>query len=86
MTRYEASPEMGRYETRALERRRAEPSFTALSRADQPSAGSQALLYTGGLTLLAAALALGWTGVRPTPRRHTPTAPAPAYARARRRS
>lgn len=69
---------------RRRERARPEPSFTAIAHADQPSAWAQGLLYTGGATLLAAALALGWSGVRPTPRRRPPEVPAPAFARARR--
>jgi hypothetical protein len=30
-------------------------------------------------------LALGWTAMRPTPRRRQPTIPAPAWARSNRR-
>ncbi|HEX2015699.1 MAG TPA: hypothetical protein VGN69_03315, partial [Solirubrobacteraceae bacterium] len=50
----------------------------------QPSAWSRDALYGGGLLLAAAILALGTT-VRPTPRRRSPTLPAPSYARYRRR-
>jgi hypothetical protein len=50
----------------------------------QPSAWSRDALYGGGLLLAAAILALGYTAVRPTPRRRSPTLPAPAWARSRR--
>jgi hypothetical protein len=60
------------------------PSFTPLAqRAEQPSAWPRDLLYGGGLTLIGLTLALGWLTVRPTPRRRTPAAPAPAWARQR---
>jgi hypothetical protein len=62
-----------------------EPSFTPLARPEQPSATARGLLYAGGLTIAAAALAIGFTGVRPTPRRTPPIEPSPAWARARRR-
>jgi hypothetical protein len=51
----------------------------------QPSAWSRDALYGGGLLLAAAILALGYTTVRPTPRRRSPTLPAPSYARYRRK-
>ena len=68
---------------RRHERRRPEPSFTPLARADQPSAWAQGALYTGGITLMAFALAAGWSRGRPTPRRRPPEVPAPAQARIR---
>jgi len=62
------------------------PSFTFLTAAhSQPSAWSRDALYGGGLLLAAAILALGYTTVRPTPRRQTPTIPAPSYVRRWRR-
>jgi len=60
------------------------PSFTLLVRDTQPSAWSRDVLYGGGLLVMAAILALGYTTVRPTPRRRSPTIPAPSYARYRR--
>jgi hypothetical protein len=59
------------------------PSFTLLAREAQPSAWSRGALYGGGLLLAAAVLALGFTTVRPTPRRRQPSVPAPSYARRR---
>lgn len=56
------------------------PSFTALERADS-AGGGRVLAYGGGLTLAALALALGWTTLRPTPRRRHPPQAALAWAR-----
>jgi hypothetical protein len=76
---------MTRLEARRADRRRAEPSFTPLAHADQPSAWATGALYTGGITLMSLALALTWTRGRPTPRRRSPDVPAPAWSPARRR-
>ena len=57
--------------------------FTAVAERDQASAWSRGALYGGGLTLMALTLALGWTTVRPTPKRREPEVPAPAWARRR---
>jgi hypothetical protein len=57
--------------------------FTPRPRAHaQPSAWTTSLEWGGGITLMALALALGFTGVRPTPRRRPPEVPAPARAQA----
>ncbi|HEX2015329.1 MAG TPA: hypothetical protein VGN69_01450 [Solirubrobacteraceae bacterium] len=62
------------------------PSFTFLTAAhSHPSAWGQGALYGGSLALMALVLALGYTTVRPTPRRRRPTVGAPAWARAQRR-
>jgi hypothetical protein len=55
--------------------------FAAVRVAHQPSAWSRELLYAGSLTLAALILALGFTGVRPGPRRREPHLPAPAWRR-----
>jgi hypothetical protein len=60
-------------------------AFTAHAERHQPSAWSRDLLYGGGLGLVALTLALGWSIMRPGPRRRQPELPAPAWARARRR-
>ncbi|HEX2016560.1 MAG TPA: hypothetical protein VGN69_07680, partial [Solirubrobacteraceae bacterium] len=60
------------------------PSFTLRVRDSHPSAWSQGTLYGGGLLVMAAILALGYTTVRPTPRRRTPSVPAPSYAKRER--
>ncbi|HEX2016729.1 MAG TPA: hypothetical protein VGN69_08545 [Solirubrobacteraceae bacterium] len=58
------------------------PSFTFLTAHRQPSAWSRDALYGGGLLVMAAILALGYTTVRPTPRRRSgPGIAAPAWAR-----
>jgi len=68
------------------DRVKAEPgSFTAVERADQPSAWARSALYGGGVTLMALTLALGWSHGRPGPRRRPPYEPAPARAELRRR-
>jgi hypothetical protein len=59
--------------------------FTARARDAQPSAWARDAVAGGGLTLMALVLALGWTAMRPTPRRRQPTIPAPAWARSNRR-
>jgi hypothetical protein len=74
-----ASYSSGNRPTRARE-----PSFTPLNR-ESPSAGAQGVLYAGGVTLLAAVLAAGFTTLRPGPRRQSPNLPAPAWSQARRR-
>jgi hypothetical protein len=56
-------------------------SLTVLSRRDQPSAWVRDALYGGGLLLAAAVLALGFSTVRPTPRRKEPSVPAASYVR-----
>jgi hypothetical protein len=64
------------------------PSFTFLTGSHarpQASAWSRDALYGGGLLLMAAVLALGYTTVRPTPRRRRPELPAPAWVRNQRR-
>jgi hypothetical protein len=50
-----------------IDRTKAEPSMTALRR-DQASAWATGLQWGGGISLMALALALGWTTVRPTRR------------------
>jgi hypothetical protein len=55
--------------------------FTAAERRSQPSAWSRGALYGGALGLMALTLAIGFTTVRPTPRRRPPELPAPAWAR-----
>jgi hypothetical protein len=66
--------------------RRTEPHpFTAARTPGQPSAWARELLYGGSLTLAALILALGFTLVRPGPRRREPHLPAPAWNRVRRR-
>jgi hypothetical protein len=61
------------------------PSFSTVGRPDQASGWGQALLYGGGLTLMALVLAMGWSIGRPRPRDRRPPLPAPAWARRRRR-
>jgi hypothetical protein len=61
------------------------PSITPLARAAQPSAWPRGLLYGGGIGLAALSLALGFTVLRPRPRRRPPVVPAPARAPLRRR-
>ena len=59
-------------------------SITALPRSAQASAWTRDVLYGGGLGVAALVLALGFTTVRPTPRRRrVPELPAPAWARRR---
>ncbi|HEX2016662.1 MAG TPA: hypothetical protein VGN69_08200 [Solirubrobacteraceae bacterium] len=60
------------------------PSFTLLVRSSHPSAWSQGAVYGGALALMAAILALAYSTVRPTPRRRTPSVPAPSYVRRQR--
>jgi hypothetical protein len=67
------------------DRTKAEPSFTALAASDQPSAWSRGALYGGGLTIAALVLAMGFSTLRPTPRRRQPELPAPAWSRDRHR-
>jgi hypothetical protein len=66
--------------------RKPEPhAFTAIAHREQASAWAIGLELGGGMTLLALALALGFTTVRPTPRtrRRPPVVPAPAWNRTR---
>jgi hypothetical protein len=56
-------------------------AFTAAHHRGQPSAWSRDLLYGGGLGLAALTLALGWSLMRPTPRRRATEIPSPAWAR-----
>jgi hypothetical protein len=59
--------------------------FTPLNRAHaQPSAWTTGLEWGGGVGLMALALALGFTTLRPTPRGRPPVLPAPAWVRRRR--
>src|SRR5262249_39857969 len=60
--------------------------FTPLRHSDQPSAWVTGLEWGGGIGLMALALALGFTGVRRTPRRRPEDRPrpAPAFLRNRR--
>jgi hypothetical protein len=57
---------------------------TRISGGGQPSAWTRDLLYGGSLSLAALILALGFTVVRPGPRRREPRLPAPAWNRFRR--
>jgi hypothetical protein len=59
-------------------------AFTAISHREQPSAWARDVLYAGGLGIAALVLALGFSIVRPTPRRRSPHVPAPAWSRYRR--
>jgi hypothetical protein len=68
-----------------LDQRRDDHAFTALDHKSQPSAWPRDLLYGGGLGLAALTLALGWSMLRPTPRRREPELPAPAWAPSRDR-
>lgn len=63
---------------------RLDHSFTALPR-ERASGGAPAVLYGGGITLAALALALSWSTMRPGPRRREPHLPAPAWQANRRR-
>ena len=65
------------------DRTKPEPSFTAVRETDQPSAWARGALYGGGLTLMAITLGLGFTILRPTPRRRRPELPAPAHCHTR---
>jgi hypothetical protein len=62
---------------------RAAPSFTITAQHAQPSAWSRDALYGGSLAVAVLVLALGFTVVRPTPRRRSPELPAPAWLRRR---
>ena len=56
-------------------------AFTRAEHAEQPSAWSRGALYGGALVGTAVVLALGFSILRPTPRRREPRLPAPAYSR-----
>jgi hypothetical protein len=71
--------------SRRLDQRRDDYAFTAADRRSQPSAWTRDLFYGGGLGLAALTLALGWSLLRPGPRRREPELPAPAWARSRQR-
>jgi hypothetical protein len=60
-------------------------AFTAHAEHHQASAWSRGLLYGGGLGIAALTLALGWSLMRPGPRRRGPELPAVAWARVQRR-
>ena len=63
-----------------------QPSLTTLAaRAGQPSAWTRDLLYGSALAVAALVLALGFSTVRPTPRRRPPEVPAPVWAPRQRR-
>jgi hypothetical protein len=57
--------------------------FTPRAHARQPSAWTTTLQWGGGMSLMALALALGFTTVRPTPRRRDDVTPAPSWVRRR---
>ena len=63
---------------------RPQPSYSTIARPEQASAWSRGALYGGGFGLAAAALALGFSILRPRPRRRPPEVPAPAWNRLRR--
>ncbi|HEX2015324.1 MAG TPA: hypothetical protein VGN69_01425 [Solirubrobacteraceae bacterium] len=79
-----APPQEPGYNMTRREPPRSAPSYTFVG-SRQPSAWSRDALYGGGLVLTAAILALGFTTVRPTPRRRTTIIPAPARSSTRRR-
>jgi hypothetical protein len=56
-------------------------AFSAHAERHQPSAWTRDLLYGGGLGVAALTLALGFSLLRPGPRRRRPELPAPAYNR-----
>jgi hypothetical protein len=60
-------------------------SYGALAGRPQASAWVTGLEWGGGIAVMALALALGFTTVRPTPRRRPPEVPQPAWARYPRR-
>ena len=59
-------------------------SFTPIAHRDHASAWARTGVYGGGLGLAALVAALGFSVLRPRPRRRTPDAPAPAWARVQR--
>ncbi|MEA2386240.1 MAG: hypothetical protein QOJ22_414 [Thermoleophilaceae bacterium] len=59
-------------------------SFSPIVRPDPASAWSRGALYGGGLGLATLALVLGFSVLRPRPRRRPPEVPAPAWNRVRR--
>jgi hypothetical protein len=66
---------------RGAEMTRLDHSFTRYAPSAESSPWGTGLLYGGGMTLLALAMAFGWTHGRPTPKRREPELPAPAWAR-----
>jgi hypothetical protein len=79
--------EMTRHDHPSVRRDRVKPglSITPLRAHAQPSAWSRDLLYGGGIGIAAAVLALGFSILRPRPRRRPPIVPAPAWLRDRSR-
>ena len=83
----ETGTAMSRHEPNAASRRertRPEPSFSTLSDSRQLSTWSRGALYAGGTALMALVLALGFSTLRPGPRRRPPEVPAPVWVRNRR--
>jgi hypothetical protein len=72
--------------TRRDRERATATGFTGVTHAEQRSAWVTGLQWGGGIGLAAIVLALGFTTLRPTPRRRPgpEIAPAPAWARRRR--
>jgi hypothetical protein len=64
---------------------RPEPSITPLRAGAHPSAWPRDVLYGAGIGLAALVFAMGFTVLRPRPRRRPPIAPAPAWLRGRSR-
>ena len=79
--------EMTRHQPLEATRRAADRptgSFSPIVRPDPASAWSRGALYGGGLGLATLALMLGFSVLRPRPRRRPPEVPAPAWNRVRR--
>jgi hypothetical protein len=76
---------MTRHDANMTRRDRDRPSFsfTPIAVRGQPSIWSRGALYGAGLLMIVAVLSLGYTTVRPTPRRRSPAVPSPAWARRR---
>jgi hypothetical protein len=81
MTRRERTRPAPSFSARAREERL---PFSALAEPRGPSASARAALYGGGIGLAAIAIALGFSVLRPRPRRTPPEVAAPAWARTRR--
>ena len=56
-------------------------SFTPMARPQQQSAWARGALQGGSIGLMALVLALGFSVLRPRPRRRPPEVPAPAHSR-----